>query len=672
MSLGMVSCVDNSYDLDEVDMTVGSDIDLQLPSSSTGMIQLRNIMDLQEDGVVKLVKNPNGEDSIYVVSEKGTADIEPLTIEQISFNSPSISAFDATIPLRQYISGVKRKLKGSTTVLGTDIEYDIEDYAFNYDIKGGQASQRLNGEADVKSHDVVRIERVVLKDDLTADLDLEITGMPLYLNQVHLDNMVFSFPKTLSVNSCLLDGKPCKVNHENGTIELTKAVENVSDNTFAVTNGTLKVTLNLTLDKGIDFSEFANADEYNAALKDPKQEVKNFIFYTDSRRANIDANFDITGTFRVQTSDMDPDVLVSRVAAFVESKKSDVEWIANLVSTKKILLKDVAELVPENLYFTGKAVVNKEKPIVIQKVSGEFKHSIGKIDPIKLNDLPDFMNDPEVVLDLDNPMVFLKTSTDIPAKVNTELTLTSVSKNGSVVRKTGEINLEGNQTYWMCNDFSKVMYMPDEYDLKTLLQTPLYDADGKAADVTGLIKKVPEQVQVGIRTVTMKVNDLDITQTYHVSVDYDVYAPLSFGPQFYLVYQDTESELDLGDDMDDVQFSKDMALTIDMDVESTLPADFTLSVTPKDAYGETLTTLEPISINVKDASQGSQKVRIQLKPTPGHTLNEVLHSGQNQLDGIHYKAVMKGTPGQTLVDTGSITLKNIKVSVKGAVSYDAN
>ena len=87
----LTSCIDEKYDLDNVDMTIGTSGNLTLPTSSTGEIVLKNLMDLKEDGVVQII---NGE---YFIVENGSANIPSIDITPIVINKPELSPIVANI-----------------------------------------------------------------------------------------------------------------------------------------------------------------------------------------------------------------------------------------------------------------------------------------------------------------------------------------------------------------------------------------------------------------------------------------------------------------------------------------------------------------------------------------------------------------------------------------------
>ena len=110
LTLGITSCVDDGYDLDDVDMTLGVKTDLTLPTSSVGDILLRNVMNLEEDGIVALVPSPlNPDDSIYVVKQSGTADIKPVKINEIRIAAPKVDDFTSDVYLNEILIPPRRR-----------------------------------------------------------------------------------------------------------------------------------------------------------------------------------------------------------------------------------------------------------------------------------------------------------------------------------------------------------------------------------------------------------------------------------------------------------------------------------------------------------------------------------------------------------------------------------
>ena len=234
------SCFDDSYDLDDVDYTVGTEADLTLPSSSTGEILLKNIMNLKEDGVIQVVADPTGKDSMFVVTQSGKANIKPISIGAIKIAKPTLSPFQATIDLRSLIGPkVKARKALDINVDGTNV--NIPDQDFFYDIKDGDAQQDIKkAQATGISTDVVAIERVGF-DQVCLTLNLNTVGFPEYIPNMHLNNLVLTMPSELNVVSCLFDGVEVdKENIQPGKIQLTKPEDGQ--------RSTKGITMKLTID----------------------------------------------------------------------------------------------------------------------------------------------------------------------------------------------------------------------------------------------------------------------------------------------------------------------------------------------------------------------------------------------------------------------------------------
>ena len=183
------SCIDSDYDLSDIDLTLGVNGDLSLPLCSTSDIVLRSLMDLEEDGVVQFVKNPNGEDSIFVVRQTGKTDIDPIKIEAISFENPSLNPFSASINLKEMMGTSARRarkaasskdnLSITVTIKGQEVTIPVtlEEKAYVYEITSDDATAFKMDDLHATgiTSDLVELKNVKLEENtITADLNCDI------------------------------------------------------------------------------------------------------------------------------------------------------------------------------------------------------------------------------------------------------------------------------------------------------------------------------------------------------------------------------------------------------------------------------------------------------------------------------------------------------------------
>lgn len=117
------SCIDDKYDLSDIDTTVRVDVDNLVIPVNIDEIQMKSIIDLKEDGVIKIV---NGQ---YAVVEEGpisSADIEiaPISIAAPTIN-PSVTRHQAVplsnVDLKFAISSNPSFFKFESTGISIDI-----------------------------------------------------------------------------------------------------------------------------------------------------------------------------------------------------------------------------------------------------------------------------------------------------------------------------------------------------------------------------------------------------------------------------------------------------------------------------------------------------------------------------------------------------------------------
>ena len=108
-------------------------------------------------------------------------------------------------------------------------------------------------------------------------------------------------------------------------------------------------------------------------------------------------------------------------------------------------------------------------------------------------------------------------------------------------------------------------------------------------------------------------------------------------------------------------------------IDNDLPAGFTFTIEPIDRNGKAIPQLVVDRISIEKSGK-NQPFKVSIKAADGHTINDALagKKGVQQLDGIRYTARLKGQEGQSLYRKAAIKIHDIKVSLKGEVTYDAN
>ncbi|MDE6634677.1 MAG: hypothetical protein K2J96_05435, partial [Bacteroidaceae bacterium] len=332
---------------------------------------------------------------------------------------------------------------------------------------------------------------------------------------------------------------------------------------------------------------------------------KNFIFDGEKHTAILGGVIEVGGTFRVETAELD----IPKLEQFIKNAENNIT-IDPL--NPQLDLNDIG-LIPDYITLNGKTTFSND--LVITHVTGTFQHAIENIDPLSLSDLPEFLMDNEeegreVVLDLDNPMIFLSIKNELPADINTSLTLKSDTDNDTP-RTTGPLTIKGNTD----NEY----YLAEKKENK-FLPNDHKNAEWKKVDgLSNLIKRIPKQITVEVATVTLEATDLDIRDEYLIDIKYDVYAPLMFGEDFKLVYTDTDKGWNLGDDYDYLDAE---CISLKANISSTLPASMTLSFDLLNAQGYKIDIVEDNSIHC-NANEKKAPIEIKIKAKPGHSLKEI-------------------------------------------------
>lgn len=628
----LASCIDDKYDLNDVDLTIGTSGDLTLPISSTGGIVLKNLMDLEDDGVVQVV---NGE---YYIIEEGSADIPRIDISSVTIPDPVVGTINTFIDRDDILSGQEsRDTRATSNAIAASLA-DIPNHIYSYTIKERDKAYYTLEDAmsNTVPEEVMEIVSFDFVDNTTLEADVEIAFSEGYtfIEQVHMDHLSLNIPQGLMVAQAsyshwaIVDGKEVFLNRNAISIDNETGTIVFTDNGQAALIGRgREISFRLTFSQAVVGTEG--------------------VVFAD-RKVSINGVSRLNGTFHIETDEFNLDEL-------------SAEQIQSI-----LINGNFHEICPEYVELSGNAAFGKD--ISIRSFSGKVQSAVGDISPIMLNDLPDFLNEPDVVLDLANPAFFVEVANPLPAEAKTSIVFSSVYTDGTpaVVKETGEIVVPANAKSVLClADHFEDIQIPEEYAGMTIVQVPV-------AGLNELLKKLPHEIRVDVADITMDIQALPIPCQYDVSVAYSIFTPLEFGDEFKLVYQGTEEGL--SEDLKDVNKIDTKEIRITANVETDFPLDLLLSVDVLDRANRSLkgkiVTVDDITIHAHrgQGATSQQPIVLTIKPVQGHTIRELLET----LDKFHYRAEAEAQAEGKLLESAHIKLNDVKITLVGGVSYDAN
>ncbi len=326
----------------------------------------------------------------------------------------------------------------------------------------------------------------------------------------------------------------------------------------------------------------------------------------------------------------------------------------------------------------------------LQKVTGIFDPDVDiTVDPVTVNDVPDFLDEDGNNLDLKNPYIKLTISNETPLDVNLTADIIRV-KDGqedtpikigsttadrdSIVLYRGAENRPTVSTYYLSREA-----MP-EYDNPS---NHIYNIE-MGDDIYRLIQNIPDEIK--LENIEAKALNKEYTVSlgedgaqYEVNTDYEINAALQFGEQLRIVYNDTIN--DWSGDLEDISIR---TAYVEMDAINGIPLNFKLDAQAIDVNGNVYpnVTVNPVQGTIAAGlkiTDGNGTATVSEPTTSKVVLEIACESGEMaDLDGliINFEADAKNlTPEQrnaTLNKGMTLKLDNIRIRIEGGVTVDMN
>lgn len=552
---GLNSClkVDDTYDLEkDFDMTITVGGDLSVPGSSTEKILLGDLLDLEEDGIIKVNE---GEYHLVQEGEKTSTKVNVPGVDIAMTDGFTGKTINQTIPTGN----------AGTTVeiqFNQKIDVKIEEDGITSDIKSLSAAETSCNETYI----VFSATSTVAKAKLPKGYEII---FPEYVTVKSEDsNWKESNNKLILQNINGLEIKTnTKVKFQIIKIDFTKNGASFVENDNEKDNNAIKMTGNISLNGNI-------------------QAIK-----TSNQSGNI------TMTVDVESNNM------------------------SIVS-----------------------VTGKVDPAVDINV-----------DPITLEDIPEFLSDNNVILDLTDPQIFVTLTNPSPVavEINGKLTSKKEGQNEKSV-EIPKFEVPGNvENYVVCIN-----------QIKDGTEEGINYV--KVNELSSIIENIPEKIEMDVdANAVQKDITINLAEDYTIETDYKIDTPLSFGPKTNITYTENIDGWDA--DLEDAEFKE---VEVSMTVINEIPLGIRLNAEAIDVNGNTLD-------NVK-------LIMDETTVTPGNIDNpsnkelsfSIVSEGSIKgLDGIKISIVgfVDENAGNALLkENQTMQFTNIKLTLKGGITMDLN
>lgn len=304
--------------------------------------------------------------------------------------------------------------------------------------------------------------------------------------------------------------------------------------------------------------------------------------------------------------------------------------------------------------------------LTITGADGKFspKIELGELGGVTLDNLPDFLTDGDVVVDLYNPQIQIN--------VESNLTVPGILSGALIAKDEND-----NEIKRVAIPDMKINAVDDNGGISNILicrrneNVPAGTTDIVVVpELSDILRKIPHTIsfETTAHADDSKDSHIDLGHEYTIKTAYSIEAPIAFGEDARIIYKDTIDGLN--DDLQDLELTKNTELSITADIENRIPAYLTMSAHAINAEGKPIDDLKVeidkvIAAASADGTPSTTAQTITIKQAGGDL---------SKVDGIVFSigaAASDGNNaivGQTLnAQKHSLKVTNMKIKLTGKV-----
>ena len=323
----------------------------------------------------------------------------------------------------------------------------------------------------------------------------------------------------------------------------------------------------------------------------------------------------------------------------------------------------------QNLYMSAKMTMGA---IRVTEATGKFKPNLDLEDlgNANINNVPDFLTDYDVTINLYNPVIELTANSDIDVAGVATATLIAEDERGNEMAKVEirGLNIKPNGTTRLCICKHKEGIDETKYDQVKVV-----------SNLSDIVKKIPHRIncKAEVDADTYRKGTVKLGKKYTIDADVYMKAPLAFDEGAQIVYTDTIDGWN--EDIDKFSFAEGAYIEMTTEVENKMPAYLNVSAFAIDVNGKEIPQ-HRIRVDVSNSVKASEDGEKAVVTPVTIKLRENEKGALKTVDGIVFRvtAAAGEKDAQTIVGKTinaykhTLTARNIKVRLVGKIIADFN
>lgn len=307
------------------------------------------------------------------------------------------------------------------------------------------------------------------------------------------------------------------------------------------------------------------------------------------------------------------------------------------------------------------------------EITGKVNVDIEEVnEEVDLGDIPDFLKDKDVVLDIEHPVIMLEVGNTTGVPVLADLTLTPLADGSPIENGIIELRREERDIVVKAADEMGEYTWSNFFISNSEAGMELGFEFVDVPNLPNLIRQIPDVIQINMTAEADPEAEhrFDLSHgDYEMNVRYNVHVPLTFGPDLQVIYRDTIDDFN-SDIKDYVKYVTEVVM--EMEVENTIPLGMMCRAVALDVDGRALSGIEvstpqPIEAAGWDGNNTTlvmSAFTIELKETVAGTME--------QLDGLALEITAdanEGVKGASLKNNQYLRLSG-KMRIPGGITVD--